>query len=137
MLGRCCSWMRFRDLSDIDNPLERVEVAPAGFVGIAPPKPARVEPAAASAPPASGAIPNSPSSFLLDTLLMALSPFALSLLRYDDVVAFRLNVPKSHHGVVFVHDIVAVDGILAQPVTEAEEELRSLVGMQLRDVLAA
>src|ERR1700720_3086857 len=57
-------------------------------------------------------------------------------LRHVDVVSHGQDVPQSHHGVVLVYDVVAVDWILADPVAEAEEELDTLVGMQLRDILS-
>src|SRR5712692_5783301 len=59
-----------------------------------------------------------------------------SLLRYLHSVACRLDVPERHHGVVFVHHVMAMDGVLAQPVAEAEEEFHALVRTQLRHVLA-
>src|SRR5712692_8062188 len=59
-----------------------------------------------------------------------------SLLRYLHSVACRLDVPERHHGVVFVHHVMAMDGVLAQPVAEAEEEFHALVRTQLRHILA-
>ena len=46
-------------------------------------------------------------------------------------------MPESHHGVVFVHNVVAVNRILPDPVAEAEEELNTLVRMDLHYVLAS
>src|ERR1700719_5211390 len=59
-----------------------------------------------------------------------------STLRHEHIVSLRHDVPKRHHGVVFVHHVVAVNRIFPDPVAEAEEELHPLIGMQLSHVLA-
>src|ERR1700689_566838 len=60
-----------------------------------------------------------------------------SLLRNVNVVsAVRSDVPESHHGVVFVNYVVAVNWILAHPVAEAEEDLHTFVRVYLHNVLS-
>src|SRR5438876_5224706 len=51
-------------------------------------------------------------------------------------VSGRNDIPQSHHRVVFMHHVVAVNGVLAQPVAEAEEKQDPLVRTQLGHVLA-
>src|SRR5580658_3693870 len=59
------------------------------------------------------------------------------LLRHVDVVpAVSHDVPQSHHGVILVNHVVAVDRILTHPVAEAEEELHTFVRVYLHHVLA-
>src|SRR5579864_2456643 len=59
------------------------------------------------------------------------------LLRHQDVVARRLNVPQGHHGVIFMNYVMAMNRVLAQPIAEAEENLHSLVGVHLYYVLTS
>src|SRR5712692_9446746 len=138
MLGKCCSWMRLRDIADtVRSEVAAAVLRPALASGRAslPLAPAALM---LTRPPAKGAIPSRPSSFLLDTSIMAHSLLlAWRFSRHKHrVCAAGHNVPNPHHGVVFMHHVVAVDGILAQPVAEAEEEQDALVGMQLGHVLA-
>src|SRR5260370_918210 len=98
-------------------------------------------------PAARGAVAARLRNFRLETSGMIESPFraphyhvgrSLSpLLWHQHVVASRLDVPQRHHGVVFMHHVMAVDRVLMQPIAEAEEQLHPLVGMQLRHVLAS
>src|SRR5499427_1092204 len=62
--------------------------------------------------------------------------FGSTLRRQYSVRPCRLDVPKRHHGVIFVHHVVTVNRIFPGPVAELEEEPHPLVGMQLSDVLA-
>src|SRR5712691_7067857 len=128
--------MRWRDASDTVGPPLRLAVAPAALL--------------LKMPPARGAIAVKLTNFLLERsdmtecllsrLLARRGPRAQSstLLRnqYGIFLPWRHNVPERHHGVVFMHHVMAVDGVLAQPVAEAEEEFHPLVGMQLGHVLA-
>jgi hypothetical protein len=83
-----------------------------------------------------------PSRFLLETTFMAppssgAFPGATSSRDIDVVfLAGWYDVPKSHHGVVLMNHVVTVEGVLAQPVAEAEEQLHAFVGMHLRHILA-
>src|SRR5215467_16041173 len=120
MLGRFRSWMRRRAWSD------KVSAEGAGVV-----------PAAATTPPANGAIPNRPSNLRRDRLLMAHNLLCQLWHQYAVFLTCRHYVPQRHHGVVFMHHVMAVDGVLAQPVAETEEQLHPLVGMQRSHVFAA
>src|SRR5580704_19523501 len=126
IFGKCCAWIRLRACSDSVSPVEATGC---------------VAPAAVTKAPAKGAMPSMPSTFLLDTTFMArlssgVLPSATSS-RHVDVVflASWHEVPKSHHGVVLMNHVVTVDGVLAQPVAEAEEQLHAFVGMHLGHVL--
>src|SRR5260370_22815895 len=129
MFGKCCSWMRLRAIAD--TVWSDVAVLPAVRVpgrGSLPLAPAALM---LKTQPAKGAIPSRPKTFLLDISIMAHSLlFAWRFSRHQHrVCAAGHNVPYSHHGVVFMHHVVAVDGVLTQPVAEAEEEQDALVGM--------
>src|SRR6185503_18736845 len=68
---------------------------------------------------------------LFDTF--SLSPF----LRVRDVVALAIDdLPDEHHGVILVHDVVAVERITADKVAEAEERLGLHVVFEPDDILA-
>src|SRR5215467_4649983 len=90
---------------------------------------------ALTAPPARGAAPSRLSIFLLDSSLIESSPYsvvpACALWHFLGVGPGLHHIPQAHHGVIFVHHVVAVDGVLAQPVPEAEEEQDALIGSQL------
>src|SRR5215468_10883175 len=43
--------------------------------------------------------------------------------------------PQGHHGVIFMHQVVAVHGITSQEIAEAEEDLHRLVVAKLNHVL--
>src|SRR6185436_10880869 len=52
------------------------------------------------------------------------------------VVAVVVHGPQEHHGVILVHDVVAMQRIVAAEVAEAEEELDRLVESEPYHVLA-
>src|ERR1700722_17351351 len=99
---------------------------------------------------ANGAAAATPKRFRLDRFMMCLSSLSApsattlrakglnvgSVLRYQHIVASGLNVPQSHHGVIFMHHVVAVNGVAAKPIAEAEEQEHALVGVQLGYVLS-
>src|ERR1700739_3659523 len=108
-------------------------------------------PAPSTAAPASGVSAVQPNNFLLVKSAMFENPPCSSPgvprstpggsesrygSRDQNVISLRYHVPQRHNGVVLVTHVVAVDRVLTQPVAEAEEEQRALVGMQLRHVLA-
>src|SRR5882762_3781686 len=91
--------------------------------------------------PAKGAIAARPRSSLLDKScmtedLLSVTLASASSLTAPSGVALRLDMPQRHHGVVFVDHVMAMDGILPEPVSEAEEQLNALVLLQLGYILA-
>src|ERR1700722_19659186 len=135
-LGKCKRWMRRRANSDCVNlPL--------------PPATLLTPPSATPAATATGAIAVQLNSLLLDMSAMSSVSLCASWavrpqpreqicvsLRHQDVVSLKRNVPQGHHGVIFMDYVVTVDGVFAQPVAEAEEQLHALVGMQLGNIFA-
>src|SRR5712692_8881639 len=81
--------------------------------------------------PATGVIAAKPTSFLLKGSMRSVS-FLVPVLWYQHSIALWLDVPEPHHGVVFMHHVVTMNRVLAQPVAEAEEQEYALVGVQLR-----
>src|SRR5437870_13866642 len=102
MFGKFRSWMRLRAIADTVWSEVAAGVLPPVRVSIP------VAPAALmlKTPPAKGAIPSRPSSFLLDASIMAQSPIlprSTSRHQLSVCVSGRNDIPQSHHGVVFVH----------------------------------
>src|SRR5580692_10374484 len=62
---------------------------------------------------------------LVFRLLRGVAPLGQQL-----VVAIRFDFPPSHHGVIFVNHVVAMQRIAAVEVAEAEEQLHPLRGLQ-------
>src|SRR2546426_8780136 len=97
MLGKCCSWMRLRAIADTVWSEVAAGVLPAALAPVRASLPVAPTALMLKTPPAKGAIPSRPSSFLLDTSIMAHSLLSyLAVPQGTSLVSAFPGVTTSH-----------------------------------------